>query len=155
MLAHMLMNELELARFVWKRLPEQLRGDPELRALWEIGKQMWLHEPAAVQAALVAHAWSSALIETLVKTLQRRSLEGAFRHFGSAYSTIMPETLSAKLGVSVTTVHELALAHGWVLEMTSGAYKPVPTEMPLGDTSQKDTMQQLTDFVAHLEREVR
>jgi len=155
LLAHLLLGELELSRFVWKRLPEGCRSDAEMTALWEVGKMMWLQDHAGVQAAVQAHSWSSPLIEALVQTLRARTAEKAFRDVGTAYSSILPDSLAAKLGLPVSTVHELAAANGWASDSETGAYKPVAAEPSTHEDAQQDTLQQLTDFVARLERDVR
>eukprot|EP00965_Chrysotila_dentata_P034205 1138770-Pleurochrysis_carterae.AAC.3 len=55
------------------------------------------------------------------------------------------------IGVSSASVAVLKLAS----LLSSGAYKPVPAESPAVDSIEMGTLQQLTNFVAHLEREIR
>ena len=43
LVAYLLCQQLDNARFLWKRLPTALRDtDPEVAALWDIGKSLWI-----------------------------------------------------------------------------------------------------------------
>jgi len=154
LLGHLLLGQLDLARFVWKRLPLG-KNDPELVAIWEVGKQMWQEDHAGVQAALAAHAWSPPLVERLAAALRRQCVEAAFRKIGMAYASILPESLAAKLGVPLQTVQELATEHGWTVDIATGALRPVQREGPPPEGAHLESLQQLTNFVAHLEHEVK
>lgn len=154
LVVYFLCQQLDNARFLWKRLPVEAR-DPELNALWEIGKALWVSDAAAAQAAMVAHVWSPPLVSGLVTRLQREHLQRSFRQFAKAYSIISGEALAKALGVPVATVHEMANAANWTTDAESGAYVPVVPEEPPGKPALLEQLSVLTDFVSHIEKEVK
>ena len=50
-MAYLLRDELDSARFLWKRLPNEVKADPELQAMWAVGTAMWQQKHAEVGAA--------------------------------------------------------------------------------------------------------
>ena len=98
LLSYMLTDQINAARFLWKRLPPELRADAELTALWEVGKQMWQKQPAGVQQALSSFSWSQPLVASLASKLQQDVLEASFKSIGAAYSIISVPVLAQTLG---------------------------------------------------------
>ena len=151
--AYLLTERLDDARFLWKRLPAMLRdSDPELGALWAIGRVMWLKDAAAAQAAMRAHAWSP-LIAPLVAQLQREQVTRMFGQVAKAYTHVSAESLAQSLGVPVQTVHEMATAASWTTDAESGAYVPVANE----SAAKAPFMQKLerfTEYIAHVEKDM-
>ena len=95
LIAYLLCQQLDNARFLWKRLPAVPRdADPELVALWAIGKALWVKEAAQAQAAMAAYAWSPPIIAGLVTRLQREHLERSFGEMARCYSLISAEALA-------------------------------------------------------------
>ena len=69
-----------------------------------------------------------------------------------AYSSISPESVAAKVGVSVQAVQRHAEEHGWGTDIATGALKPVasaPAPAPVGGSNM---LQQLTNWAAQIER---
>ena len=126
--AYLLRDELDSARFLWKRLPTEAKADPELQAMWAVGVAMWQHKHAEVHAKAAAFAWSSPFVAPLMATLQAQYLQRIFAQLGVAYATVSAQSLATKLGVPAARVHELANAAGWTADAVSGAYKPVQPE---------------------------
>ena len=56
------------ARFLWKRMPEVVRGHAEVRAIWEIGQCIWKRDHPRFYAAASAVNWSP-LVATLISPL--------------------------------------------------------------------------------------
>jgi COP9 signalosome complex subunit 8 len=156
MVAYLLCEQLENARFLWKRLKgTEASQDAELGALWSIGKAMWGREPAQTQAAMVAHQWSQPVIARLVARMQHEHLQRSFDGLARAYSLISASALAAILGISVDKVHEMANAAGWTVDAESGAYAPSVAEAPKGKPELMQQLSILTDYVAHMEKEVK
>jgi len=154
LLAYLLTNQVNAARFLWKRLPAEIRADAELAALWEVGKQKWQKQPAGVQQALRAYSWSQPLVASLASKLQEDVLDATFKAIGAAYSLISVPVLAQSLGVPEATAHELAGAAGWRLNAESGFYTPVAPPNDVQRRTNLAQLQALTDFVAHVEYEV-
>jgi COP9 signalosome complex subunit 8 len=155
LVAYLLLSDLDRARFLWKRLPEEVKADTELQALWAVGKAMWQHQHSGVQAAASAYAWSTPFVAPLMNTLQTQYLERIFGQMSNAYATVTAETLATKLGVPTAKIHELANAAGWTADAVSGAYKPLQAESESQHTVKLEQLQQLTSYVSHLEQEIR
>ena len=95
LIAYLLCQQLDNARFLWKRLPAEPRdADAELVALWGIGKALWVKEAAQAQAAMAAYSWSPPIIAGLVARLQREHLERTFGEMARCYSLISAEALA-------------------------------------------------------------
>lgn len=153
--AYLLRDELDSARFLWKRLPTEAKADPELQAMWAVGTAMWRHKHAEVHAKAAAFAWSSPFVAPLMATLQAQYLQRVFTQLGVAYATVSAESLANKLGVPAARVHELANAAGWTADAVSGAYKPVQPEGESQHTVKLEQLQTLTSYISHLEQEIR
>jgi len=154
LLAYLLTSQINEARFLWKRLPAELRSDPELAALWEVGKQMWQKNPAGVQEAIRSFNWAEPLVTALASKLQQDVLDASFRAIGAAYSVISAPVLSQSLGVSEATAAELAASAGWTLNAESGFYTPLVAPRDQQRSTGLEQLQTLTDYVAHVEYEI-
>eukprot|EP00320_Phaeocystis_rex_P014269 CAMPEP_0119079104 /NCGR_PEP_ID=MMETSP1178-20130426/104866_1 /TAXON_ID=33656 /ORGANISM="unid sp, Strain CCMP2000" /LENGTH=203 /DNA_ID=CAMNT_0007061601 /DNA_START=21 /DNA_END=632 /DNA_ORIENTATION=- len=153
--AYLLRSDLDRARFLWKRLPAEVKADPELQAIWAVGKAMWQQKHAEVHAKASAFAWSAPFVAPLMGSLREQYVERTFAELGVAYATVTAETLAAKLGVAEARVHELANAAGWTADAVSGAYKPVQPDGEREHTVKLEQLQTLTAYVSHLEQEIR
>lgn len=152
--AYLMCERLDDARFLWKRVPAEAR-DPELVALWEIGKAMWGKDIAAAQAAMVAHAWTQPLLSALLERMQRTHLERSFAQCARAYSQVSAEHLARTLGAPVAKVNEMADAAHWTTDAETGAYVPAFVDEPQGKVELMAQLQILTDYAAHVERELK
>lgn len=104
--AYLLLDQLENARFLWKRLPtEQRDAEPELCALWTVGKAMWSKDHAATQGAITGFSWSPPLVEMMMQRLQREHLARCFEQAIRAYSLVSAESLSQTMGVFTVVPH--------------------------------------------------
>ena len=161
LLSYLLQDQLDRARFLWKRVPEEIKSsDAELQALWAVGKAMWQtdHRLALQQSTAPAFAWSGPLVATLINALHEQYLKHSFTQIGTAYAAVSAESLAEKLGVPVATVHDFASAAGWTADAVSGFFKPLQPESEKQQKHQSvklQQLQQLTNYVAHLEQEVR
>jgi len=70
LLVYLILNDLNAARFLWKRIPKKIKDtDAELAAVWGIGKQMWKKNYPEIYAAVQAYNWApinAQLIQNLV-----------------------------------------------------------------------------------------
>lgn len=99
LMAYLLTEQVDAARFLWKRMPAGTHAlDPELAAIWEVGKQMWQKQPAGVQAALRSVPWSQPLVASLAARLQADTLQNSFKQMGAAYNTVAAPVLAQRLG---------------------------------------------------------
>ncbi|KAL3922637.1 MAG: hypothetical protein SGPRY_004486, partial [Prymnesium sp.] len=154
MLSYLLTHQPGAARFLWKRLPADVKADGELSAIWQIGKHMWHKNPPGVQQATRGFGWAQPLIASLVEKLREDAVECSLKAIGGAYSSISLSVLAASLGVEQSTAQSLANAAGWTVNAESGLYTPSVPQQEKHRASGLDQLQTLTNYVAHVEYEV-
>lgn len=97
--SYLLAEQLDNARFLWKRLPQaQRNSDPEMCAIWNVGKAMWTKDHASTQGAITGFSWSPPLMGTMMERLQRQHLSRCFAQTAQAYSMVSADSLSVTLG---------------------------------------------------------
>lgn len=153
--SYLLAEQLDNARFLWKRLPAGREADPELCAIWAVGKALWAKDHAGAQGAITGFSWSPPLMGMIMERLQRQHLARCFAQTVQAYSLVTAEALSQALGVPLDTVHQMASAQGWTTDAETGAYIPSAPEEAKVRQPLFDTLDRLTDYVAHVDREIR
>jgi len=154
--SYLLCNQLDNARFLWKRIePGPRDSEPELCAIWAVGKAMWVKDHALTQSAITGFSWSPPLMGMLMERLQREHLKRCFEDSVRAYSVVSAASLSRTLGVPVETVHQMANAAGWTTDAESGAYVPCAAETVPTKPALAETLSRLTDYVAFVERELK
>lgn len=150
--SYLIMEQLDAARFLWKRLPEQARdAEPELRAIWAVGKAQWMREPATARAAMAAYQWSEPLIASLMRRMASEHEERWMTHASKSYSVVSPRCLVETIGVPVARVQEMAAAAGWTTDSELDAYVPKEVAEPESKLALHEQLKVLTDYVAHVE----
>jgi len=152
LLGHLLLRELEAARFVWKRAPAAAQAHAEVSGAWAVGKALWRRDTTAARAALTAGSWTSKAASTLASALERRVEEEEWDTIARAFTVVSPETLAARLGLSAAAAAAAAQQRGWRLE--EGTYRPVAPPPATKPGPGEDALAQLTEYVAHLTAEV-
>ncbi|KAG0570651.1 hypothetical protein KC19_6G177700 [Ceratodon purpureus] len=151
-LAHVVNHDLNSARFVWKRTPVSVKeSSPELVAAWKIVQNMWTHDHAGVYKALKGFDWTE-LVQPITGAIGDNYSTSMLRLLSTAYSTVSVADASGFLGLSENeTVTFLTQQHGWVLDPAS----QMLTVRPMSTVSNKKTdssqLQNLTEYVFHLE----
>ncbi|GBF91747.1 hypothetical protein Rsub_04051 [Raphidocelis subcapitata] len=149
-LGHIYNNNLEDARFLWKRLPPQQQAAPEADAAWRLLRFAWNRNYVATWQALQAHQWSAGvqpLVEALVESTRRRMLALV----AAAYSQVSPARAAELLGVSEADARQLARDMGWGESEAGDMLRP---SQPAGDGAGLDSraaLEQLTQYMVHLE----
>merc|ERR1712137_898052 len=114
--ANLIVNDLNNARFLWKRLPKDAKGDAELKSLWNIGKALWAHNIAEEYVALGAFQWTPQ-IQPLVSALAERFRSNVLSLLSRSYSSISKKDCAAYLGHPVTETEALVVGQeGWAVE---------------------------------------
>ena len=73
----------------------------------------------------------------------------------SLHSLLRSMLASRHAGVPVATVSQMADAAGWTSDLETGAYVPVATEAQGGKVDLMAQLKTLTDYVAHVEKELK
>lgn len=143
-------NNLNDARFLWKRIPDSVKSrDAELAAAWQVGQAMWRRESGKVHEALRSFSWSTT-VQPLVQALSEKYREKTFQLLSKAYSTISSEDAAYFLGITREEVNLLS-QKGWKYEPSSETFTVQPCPPALDSEGDLDKLQSLTNYVFHLE----
>ncbi|XP_010239910.1 COP9 signalosome complex subunit 8 isoform X2 [Brachypodium distachyon] len=64
LLAHLYLNDLNSARFLWKTVPQEVKdARPELAAIWKIGQCLWNRDYAGVYTTAHEFEWSPEIAD--------------------------------------------------------------------------------------------
>lgn len=96
-LGHLYNDDLNDARFCWKRVPESRRGGQELGAVFPLLEALWRNDYKAFYAAAAAVQWPGDL-GPLVLALRARVAAKAERLVEKAYTSIAIEEYEALTG---------------------------------------------------------
>lgn len=151
LLSHVLVNDLNAARFLWKRTPEAAKdGDAELAAAWRVAQKAWARDRAGVYEALSAHSWGPQT-QPLAAAIRESHSGRMFALLCKSYATIRVADVAASLGLSEPDAIAFTTARGWALDATAGML----TVRPAGGGAEQKTnlghLQDLTEYVFHLE----
>jgi len=148
MLGYLILNDLNSARFLWKRIGKKYKEDDELKGVWEIGKTMWNRNYTEFYTQISGKNWNesiSPLLEMLRDTFRDRTLT----LISNAYSDIKVGECAGLLGLAEADTRKLALARGWT--ETAGNFQPKPFASSSSQFSNADHLLQLTQYVVWLE----
>ncbi|KAK1943434.1 COP9 signalosome complex subunit 8 [Phytophthora citrophthora] len=99
LLVVLLAKDLNDARFLWKRIPNEMKQThEELRNVWEVGKALWQRNLAAAYVAM-DYDWSPSL-QGLVEALKTSTRENAAELLSISYSTVSINDVALALGFS-------------------------------------------------------
>ncbi|KAL2477507.1 COP9 signalosome complex subunit 8 [Forsythia ovata] len=151
LLGHIYINEINSARFLWKRIPLAVKeSQPEVVAAWKIGQKLWTRDYAGVHEAIHEFNWSPES-QGIVASFSELYTKRMFELLVSAYSTISTQDTALFLGLNADDAANYSLQRGWTLDPTSQMLtvkkQAVATEQKL-DSSK---LQRLTEYVFHLE----
>ncbi|ETK82625.1 hypothetical protein, variant [Phytophthora nicotianae CJ01A1] len=155
LLVVLLSKNLNDARFLWKRIPIEIKQmSEELRNVWEVSKALWQRNLAAAYAAM-DYDWSPSLQE-LVEALKTSTREDAAELLSLAYSAVSVGDAALALGF---VRHEDAVQYcsslGWEVSTADQLILPKPLAnvrrgpSTVVDLDQLDT---LSKTVLHLEQ---
>ncbi|GJN02957.1 hypothetical protein PR202_gb15675 [Eleusine coracana subsp. coracana] len=151
LLAHLYLNDLNSARFLWKSLPQQVKdARPELSAVWRIGQCLWNRDYAGVYTAAQGFEWGPELADFVTAFLESYR-KRIFQLLTSAYSTITVADVAHFMGMSEEDATNYAVGNDWSLD---AATKMLTVRKPKAQTNQKldaSKLQRLTECVFHLE----
>eukprot|EP01083_Nonionella_stella_P040810 110622_1 len=154
MLSYLILNDLDNARFLWKRVEFDERSE-ELTALWKIGSALWKQDHESAYDAMSKFDWSE-ITKPFVAHLRESTRAHMLTLLAKSYSSISLESCTVELGMSREDcdkpLHCLSdlISVGWTIE---GNIARPPTIQPSQDTNidAQKQLQQLTEYICHLE----
>ena len=157
LLIYLMESDLTNAKFLWKRIPSNLKTDNELVVIWQIGQSLWKKEFANVYFIINSQEWSEEvkeLTQKLYTILQKRMT----KLVADSYSVIKLEALSKLVGISdEQQLKEYALSNSWEVDSESKLVKItrnktiLKTRTDSPDRSLSESLLRLTNYVSFLE----
>ncbi|MCO5556363.1 hypothetical protein L7F22_009911 [Adiantum nelumboides] len=151
LLGHIVISDLNGARFLWKRIPADAKqSQPELTAAWKIGQCLWTHDYAGVHNALQCYPWSPA-VQQIVNAIKDDYSRKNFKLLSTAYSTISVADAAKFLGLTESETVKSTTQNGWTLDPASNMLTVVPAVNLAAQKLDASKLQDLTEYVFHLE----
>jgi len=148
--AYLFVNDLNSARFLWKRIPTEIKAAlPEFANIWRIGQSMWKREYNNIYAALSIN-WPPAY-QVLATKLLDQFRQRTFALLSRAYTSIRVNDAAVILGLSPADAIKATTQKGWQLEQATNTLKPVPVVEPIVQKTGLDQLSDLTKYVVFLE----
>eukprot|EP01090_Pellita_catalonica_P013597 TRINITY_DN3274_c0_g1_i1.p2 TRINITY_DN3274_c0_g1~~TRINITY_DN3274_c0_g1_i1.p2 ORF type:complete len:208 (-),score=39.74 TRINITY_DN3274_c0_g1_i1:739-1335(-) len=149
LLGYLILGKQNAARFLWKRLSKNVKSNPEMKAIWALGKHIWNRNYTEFYTSVSGTKWSASS-RGLVDTLRDTFRNNTFRLISTAYSNISVGDAAGLLGLSEVDTRSMALANGW--EEKEGSFFPaVPQADASAQNTSLDHLGQLTEYVYWLE----
>nr|ACO10810.1 COP9 signalosome complex subunit 8 [Caligus rogercresseyi] len=145
-------NDLCSAKFLWKRIPEEIKTDnAEIQKVWSVGQALWKREQPEAFKILLNTPWSDnvrELMANVTETIRRRHVDLV----ASAYSSISISDFSNYVGLAEEQARELALRQdGWKME--GSVILPIRKKSPsVQNTPSEVQIAQLADYISFLEK---
>jgi len=148
--AYLIVNDINSARFLWKRIPTEIKAaNPELANIWKIGQNVWKREYHNIYSLLSVH-WS-LIYQPLATAFTAAFRNRTFALLSRAYSSISAQDCAAILGFSPEEVVKLVTAQGWTYDPSTKLIEPKPqTENNIQKTG-LEQLHGLTKYVVFLE----
>mmetsp|Transcript_23671 Transcript_23671/g.51675 ORF Transcript_23671/g.51675 Transcript_23671/m.51675 type:complete len:203 (-) Transcript_23671:230-838(-) len=151
MIGYLINNDLESARFLWKRIPQiQKEGSPELEALWRLTQAMWTRNYPLTHASLHSGKWSSectGAVAYLAESIRERSIA----LLSKAYTTISLTDCAVVIGASEDITLKYMEQAGWQIDPATKMLTVRQREEEEENQTGYKQLQQLTEYVVHLE----
>ncbi|BAF14719.1 COP9 signalosome complex subunit 8 [Oryza sativa Japonica Group] len=151
LLAHLYLNDLNSARFLWKSTPQEAKdARPELAAVWRIGQCLWNRDYAGVYAAAQGFEWSPEIADFVAAFLESYR-KRIFQLLTSAYSTISVADVAHFMGMNEEDATNYAMQNGWSLDAAARMLTVVKPKVKTNQKLDASKLQRLTECVFHLE----
>lgn len=149
---YLLHNDMNNARYLWKRIPPPIRSaNPEMAGIWEVGQKIWLRDFPGIYASIAAHQWSEN-IQPIMEAVRDATRRRAFCLVSQAYTSISADDFAAFVGLPVEEAVKVVLEQGWQADSATRMVMPKkPDSAPLSLIPNEQQLARLTDYVAFLE----
>eukprot|EP00243_Klebsormidium_subtile_P011081 TRINITY_DN6122_c0_g1_i2.p1 TRINITY_DN6122_c0_g1~~TRINITY_DN6122_c0_g1_i2.p1 ORF type:complete len:182 (+),score=9.55 TRINITY_DN6122_c0_g1_i2:295-840(+) len=152
LLGHVILQDLNSARFLWKRIPQPIKlSNPELQAAWRIVQALWQHDRPGVHRALKGYAWTQPA-QGLVSAIAEEFGIQMFKLLSTAYSSMYVDEAARILGVNNAETTALALQRGWSVDPSSNILTTTKSSEGAEQKTDVSHLQNLTDYVFQLEQ---
>jgi len=157
MAAFLITGDLDGARYLWRRLPEDFKTDQtEIFKVWCIGKCLWVQDFVLLKSSFEI-TWS-ANIQPTIMCLRDAIYQRHLIQISEAYSNMALICICEILMISKEEGIRVCEAMNWEIDSTSGFVKVSKIEVDVGPAGLRtyekdmDMLQQLSSYVSHLEK---
>jgi COP9 signalosome complex subunit 8 len=152
MASYLLLNDLDSAKHLWKRIPGSVRGrDADLVSLGIVLSELWRRNFTAVHRRVAEGKFSgdvARLMAVFVGVLRARMVELVAR----GYSSIAADDFAALVGLPRDAALAEAVRLGWGADATTGIIRPKqPTAPAAKALTSEANIRALCDYVVHLD----
>ncbi|KAF2069256.1 hypothetical protein CYY_009426 [Polysphondylium violaceum] len=147
---YLIKNDITNARFLWKRIPSQLRSNESLKSIWTLAKSIHQFDTKTIYTLLGSFgAEYQPFVVFFKESFQNRT----FNLISNAYTSISLSDCINYLGISQEQTIELAKSKGWTFDESSKTFTPLAIPTTQSNLPQTDKqLQNLTNYVLFLEK---
>ncbi|PRP81647.1 COP9 signalosome complex subunit 8 [Planoprotostelium fungivorum] len=148
--AYLLINDLDNARFLWKRTKKSNLNDREFDAAWAVGREMWNRNHTGFYNALGSFQWTepnNTLATSLADEFRGRTLE----LIAKAFSTITAKQAATFLGLTAQQTLEHTNRLGWTYDESGDLLTVKASALTKDQSSNIERLSQLTEYFTYLE----
>jgi len=141
-----LTNDLNNARYLWKRIPTNAKSD-DVKAVWAITQAMWKKNYQEIYASL-NHQFKNpekALVDDLLASFRQRT----FSLLSDSYVSISVRDASVFLGLNENDAKTFVTQHGW--QVQNDIFIPTPQKKVKDQNTGIAQLQQLGTYFSFLE----
>ncbi|XP_061027050.1 COP9 signalosome complex subunit 8-like [Eubalaena glacialis] len=165
---HLLYNDMNNARYLWKRIPPAIKSaNSELGGIWSVGQRTWPRDVPRIYTTISAHPWSET-VQPIMEALRDAARRRAFALVSQAYTSIMADDFAAFVGLPVEEAVKGILEQGWqadsttrmvmpkkpvagTLDVSFSRFIPLSEPAPIPPIPNQQQLAKFTDYVAFLE----
>ncbi|XP_055371598.1 COP9 signalosome complex subunit 8 [Condylostylus longicornis] len=150
---YLLNDDLSSSKFLWKRIPNNCKGDKNLERLHKIYLAMWNCQTDLVLKLITSWEWPNEL-KPMISELEVKIKQTTLNVIGNAYTTIFENNLCQMTWLSPVELEDQCNKLNWNIEKKQNVHliypkRPVPETIP--SASSENQLFTLTDFVSFLE----
>jgi len=122
LVTYLIQNDLVNSKFLWQRIPTNIKTDKELENIWKIGKLLWKREFNSFFNSITNETWSSVIAPLMVK-LRESQRERLVNLVTQSYSIISFSKLGQLIGCDEVQLTEIASVKLWELDIENKMVK--------------------------------
>ena len=165
---HLLYNDMNNARYLWKRIPPAIKcANSELGGIWLVGQRIWQRDFPGLYTTISAHPWSET-VQPIMEALRDATRRRAFALVSQACTSIITDNFVAFVGLPMEEAVKGILEQGWqadsttrmvmpkkpvagALDVSFNRFIPFSEPAPVPPIPNEQQLARLTDYVAFLE----
>ncbi|KAJ4456033.1 putative COP9 signalosome complex subunit 8 [Paratrimastix pyriformis] len=150
MLALLVLEDYNNARYLWKRLPPAAKRTRDLARAWMMGAALFKKDYPAFYAAS-NHAWNArcrVFVDRILETVRAKNAET----IGRSYTVVSIGDIAPALGMTPDEALAFARTHGWEYDAATRMVKPVaPPPRVTAEAASLDLISNMTQYVIGLD----